>query len=317
MDEHHGHHHDHGHHHHHFDSDASSQRIAIAFLLNFGFSIVELIGGLLTNSTAIMANAIHDMGDAFSIALGWGMAKLAPKAADEQYTYGYRRFTLLGAMVTGSVLLVGSILVLWQAVPRLWLPQHPHAPGMIGLAVVGLAINSYAAWKLSKGSSLNERMLNLHLLEDVLGWAVTLIVGVLLLFTDWAFLDAALSILVTLFILYNVLRNLKRTLNLFMQGVPDPQLREQLYSALTDVEHVVDVHHLHLWSLDGERHVLTAHVVLDGAISAPLQTEVKAAITAKLSGHELVHTTIEFEQADESCRDHQLSGTHDPHHPGS
>lgn len=311
----HSHHDHHGHHHHHFDEDASPGRIATAFFLNFFFSLIEFVGGFLTNSTAIMANAIHDMGDAFSIALGWGMARLAPKGANERFTYGYRRFTLLGALVTGTVLVVGSCTVLWQAIPRLWSPEQPHAGGMIGLAIVGLAVNTFAAWKLSQGHSMNERMLNLHLLEDVLGWAVTLIVGITLHFTDWAFLDPLLSILVTLFILYNVLRNLQKTFNLFLQGTPDPDLSAGLHEQLLAVAHVHDVHHLRLWSLDGERHVLTAHVVLDEPITSQLQRQVKADIVKTLTGHRLAHTTIEFEEMDEACRDHTLDGSADPHHP--
>jgi len=281
----------------------SSNRIGWAFMLNFCFTIIEFIGGWLTNSTAIMADAVHDLGDSLSIGLAWLLNKLSDKSADSTFTYGYHRFSLLGALINGAVLVAGSLWVLTEALPRLANPEMPNAAGMLGLAVLGVGVNGYAAYKLSHGKTLNERVLNWHLLEDVLGWAAVLIVAAILLFVDWPILDPILSIGFTLFILFNVAKNLLLTVRLFLQAVPDKVMRKEIYHQLSSLESVQEIHHLHLWSLDGDRHVLTAHLVLAQSIDQAAQANIKMAIANRLNGYDLAHTTIEFEFPNESCRD--------------
>lgn len=292
-----GHHHDH--HHHHGSADG---RIGIAFALNLIFTIIEFIGGILTNSTAILADAVHDLGDSLSIGLGWLLARLGRRPATGQYTYGYQRLSLLGALINAIVLIAGSLWVLSEAIPRLSDPPMPHATGMAWLAVLGIAVNGAAAWSLSGGRTLNEKVLNWHLLEDVLGWVAVLIVAIVLQFADWPILDPLLSIAFTLFILFNVVRNLRETVRLFLQAAPEAGMAEEIEQKLLQLPHVVDVHHLHLWSLDGEHHVLTAHLVLDIPLSAETQREVKEAIRKACESCDISHTTIELEQADEACR---------------
>ena len=292
--------HDHNHSHH---DHGSGGRIGLAFALNLVFTIIEFIGGLLTNSTAIMADAVHDLGDTLSIGLGWWLNRLSGKKADFSFTYGYHRLSLLGALINGTVLVIGSIWVLGEAIPRLADPQMPHALGMTGLAILGVVVNGLAAYKLSGGKTLNERVLNWHLLEDVLGWLAVLIVSLILLFVDWPILDPILSIAFTLFILVNVIKNLSRTLHLFLQGAPDKQLTVEIRDKLLEINHVAGVHHLHLWSLDGERHVMTAHLVLDTPVSNEIHDEVKERVRAVCNGYDFIHTTIELEQDLETCRD--------------
>jgi len=289
--------------HQHAQQDTSSTRIGVAFALNFAFTIIEFIGGLLTNSTAIMADAVHDMGDTLSIGLSWLLSRLGARDPDEAFTYGYYRFSLLGALINSVVLITGSVWVLSEALPRLVNPEMPHAQGMFWLAILGVTVNGYAAWRLSKGRTLNERVLNWHLLEDVLGWVSVLIVSLVLLFFDWPILDPILSIGFTLFILLNVLRNSVQTVRLFLQSVPDRSLLEDIRERLSTLEHVSAVHYLHLWSLDGERNVLTAHLEIDTMISAEEQRRLKEAIRARLADFALAHTTIELELPDEPCRD--------------
>ncbi|PWW33652.1 cobalt-zinc-cadmium efflux system protein, partial [Idiomarina loihiensis] len=252
-----------GHHHNHDHSkDMPSNRLGWAFLLNFVFTIIEFIGGFLTNSTAILADAVHDLGDSLSLGLAWILNKLGKKQANQHFTYGYKRLNLAGAFINAVVLIAGSAWVLVEAIPRLWNPQMPVADGMIALAVVGITVNGFAAYKLSEGKTLNERVINWHLLEDVLGWVAVLIVGIVLLFVDWPILDPLLSIGFTMFILVNVLRNLWATLKLFIQATPDKETYRQVADTLLELPHVADLHHLHFWSLDGEEHVLTVHLVL-------------------------------------------------------
>ena len=180
----------------------SSNKIGWAFLLNFSFTIIEFIGGWLTNSTAIMADAVHDLGDSVSIGSAWCLNRLGEREADENFTYGYKRLSLLGAFINGAVLILGSIWVLSEAIPRVLDPVVPNTKGMILVATPGVAVNGFAVYTLQGGNTLNERVLNWHLLEDVLGWVAVLIIAIVMQFVDWPILDPLLSIGFTLFILF-------------------------------------------------------------------------------------------------------------------
>ncbi len=301
----HHHHHHHGHHHHHSADEHGSQRNMVwAFFLNLGFSLVELIGGVVFNSTAILADAVHDLGDSMAIGLAWVLQKFSTRTADNKFTYGYRRFSLLGALINTVILTTASIWVLTEAISRLQNPVMPNPTGMVWLAFLGVAVNGYAAWRLRKGKSLNERALNWHLLEDVLGWVAILILAVLLHFFTWPILDPLLSIVFTAFILFNVLKLLFATAKVFLQAVPDSDLRGTILARLEKFAEVREVHHLHFWSLDGERHVLTAHLLLEDCLSADAQMTLKERIAEQLAEYHLEHTTIEFEFPGELCRDH-------------
>ena len=289
----------HTHHHH----EQSTTRIGWAFFLNVSFTIIEFVGGILTNSTAIMADAVHDLGDSLSIGFAWLLSKLSNKQSDHDFTYGYQRFTLLGALINSLVLIIGSVWVLSEAIPKLINPEMPVVEGMLGLAILGVVVNGFAAYKLSQGKSLNEKVLNWHLMEDVLGWVAVLIVSIVLMFVDWPILDPLLSIVFTLFILFNVVKNLKATIRLFLQASPEKSLSGEVKKTLLEIETVKEIHHLHLWSLDGEHNVLTVHLVLDQNIDAVHQIKLKEEIAERLNRYNLSHTTVEFEFLGELCRD--------------
>jgi len=289
--------HDHAHHHH--DTDC----IGWAFCLNAGFTIIEFIGGLLTNSTAIMADAVHDLGDSLSMGSAWLLDRLSRKDPDEQFTYGYRRLSLFGALINSIILVLGSTWVLYETIPRLFNPEMPVAEGMLGLAILGITVNGFAAWKLSGGHSLNEKVLNWHLLEDVLGWAAVLIVSIVLMFVEWPILDPLLAVIFTTFILFNIYRHLKETLRIFFQAVPESLLTGKINRELMKIEAIANIHHEHCWSLDGEHHVYTAHLLLHELLDATQQRALKVLIAEKLAPFSLTHTTIELELPDESCRD--------------
>ncbi|GAB1257102.1 cation diffusion facilitator family transporter [Aurantivibrio plasticivorans] len=290
-------------HHSHAQHNESTSRIAWAFFLNVGFTIIEFIGGWLTNSTAIMADAVHDLGDSLSIGLAWTLGKLSNRESTSKFSYGYRRFSLLGALINGIVLIIGSIWVLSEAIPKIFNPEMPAVEGMFGLAILGVAVNGYAAFKLSKGKSLNEQMLNWHLLEDVLGWVAVLVVSIILMFAEWPILDPILSIAFTIFILINVLRNLWATTKLFLQAAPNDDTANTIRESLLSFAEVKEIHHLHFWSLDGEHHVMTAHLELSKLIEPTRQIQLKTEIADRLSGFGLEHTTIELEFPNEPCRD--------------
>lgn len=292
--------------HSHSHDDNSSARISWAFFLNVGFTIIEFVGGILTNSTAIMADAVHDLGDSLSIGLAWILAKLGNRPASQNFSYGYKRLSLLGSLINGIVLIAGSAWVLYQSIPRLFDPEMPVTEGMLALSIFGIAVNGFAAFKLSKGKTLNEKVLNWHLLEDVLGWVAVFIVSVVLMFVEWPILDPILAIGFTLFILFNVIRNVGTTLKLFLQGVPDKNLARKIERKLKDVQEFQRFHHLHLWSLDGEHHVLTVHIELEADVSLEDQRDLKRRLSQELAEFDLSHTTVEFELYDEPCRDHSI-----------
>ena len=300
----HSHTHSHAHSHSHSHTkDMSSNRIGWAFFLNLGFTIIEFIGGWLTNSTAIMSDAVHDLGDTLSIGSAWVLNKLGKKQANNEFSYGFRRLSLFGALLNSIVLIAGSIWVMTEAIPRLFNPVMPEAEGMLLLAIFGVCVNGFAAYKLSGGETLNERVLNWHLLEDVLGWVAVLIVSIVLMFIELPILDPLLSIAFTLFILVNVARNLWTTLKLFAQSSPDLELTHQVKQTLLTLNHVADLHHFHLWSLDGESHVLTAHLQLDQRLDVHQQELLKSELKQQLATFRLEHTTIELEWPNEACRD--------------
>ena len=285
---------------HNHDHD-TTRNIGVAFVLNFTFAIFELAGGIWTNSLAITSDAIHDLGDSMSLALAWYLEKYAERGGDSRFSYGYRRFSLLGALINTVILLLGSVYILLQAIPRLVNPEPTNAQGMIIFAVIGIAVNGLAALRLRGTDSMNARVVSLHLLEDVFGWIAVLIVSLVLLFTDLYILDPLLSILITLFILYNVIRNLRKTLALFLQGVPDNLNLVAIEDQILSIEEVQSTHHTHVWSLDGVHHVLSSHIVLADNVSKDDLICVREKIKEKLRQFDLSHSTIEIEFGDDDC----------------
>jgi len=288
--------------HNHTHPHDSAGNIRLAFFLNLLFTLLEIVGGLWTNSLAILADALHDLGDSFSLGLSWYLEKYAQRGVDSRYSYGYRRFSLLAALLNTAILLTGGVLVLSQAIPRLFNPQHSNAQGMVLFAVVGIAVNGLAALRLRRDNGLSSQVVAWHLLEDVLGWAAVLVVSVVMLFWDIHILDPLLSIGITLYVLWNVLRNLRRVLALFLQAVPENFDVADIERQLLTMENVQSVHHTHLWSLDGQNHVLTTHIVVDECTSREQILQLKRAINSLTAELDFSHTTLEIEYEDEDCR---------------
>lgn len=288
-----GHNHSHEHH-------GSEKNLKVAFFLNLAFTILEFIGGMYVNSVAIISDAVHDLGDSLSLGTSWYLQRKSRSGANERYSFGYRRFSLLGALINSVILVAGSIYVIYEAINRLFDPQHSDAQGMIIFALIGVVVNGYAAFRLSKGSSLNEKVVSWHLLEDVLGWVAVLIVAIILYFEDNHYLDPALSLLISLYILYNVVRRLRDTLHIFLQGVPAEINLEKIKTELRSLPHVTGVHHIHLWSLEGEHHVFTAHIKLQDIHTTEELKAVKELIRKKLGPYNFDHCTLQTELDDEA-----------------
>jgi len=286
-----------GHNHHH----NAVSKLRLAFWLNLVFTIFEFVGGLYVNSIAILSDAVHDLGDSLSLGTAWYLQNKSSSKPDNKFSFGYARFSLLGALINCIVLLIGSIFVISEAVERIRIPEESDARGMIFFAFIGIAVNGYAAWKVSHGHSINEKVISWHLVEDVLGWVAILIGGVILMFKDVPYLDPALSLLITLFILWNVVKNLRQTLFIFLQGVPEDVKPGQIEQAITSVKNVDSVHHVHIWSLEGEQHVFSAHVKLTNINTMAELLEIKSQIKAILANYPFKHYTIETELDSETC----------------
>lgn len=277
-------------------TNKTSRNILIAFLLNFIFSIYEFVGGTFTGSTAIMSDAVHDLGDAISIGIAYFLEKHSQKQPDKTYTYGYARYSLFGSIITTLVLLAGSCFVIINAILHIVHPAPINYNGMIMLAVIGAIVNFIAAYFTSGKDSLNQKSVNLHMLEDVLGWIVVLAGAIIMRFTDITYLDPILSIAVAIFILKHALANFKATLAILLEKTPAQISIDDLCDHLQKIPHVESVHHVHVWSLDEQHNYATLHVV-----TKSLTVKLKHSLRNELAEHGITHSTIEFETPSEHC----------------
>lgn len=279
----------HSHHNH------SSKNLKVAFFLNLSFTIFEFIGGLYVNSIAIVSDAVHDLGDTLSLGTSWYLDHKSKGSANEKFTYGYKRFSLLGALINCVVLVIGSTYMIYEAIHRLFDPQHSNAQGMIIFAIIGVLVNGYGALKVSKGTTINEKVVSLHLIEDVLGWVAVLIIAIVLYFYDNHYLDPTLSLLITLYILYNVLKRLKEVLYIFLQGVPKSIDIKILKKKILNIDTVDSLYNLHLWSLDGQNHVFSTHVIINKVDKLEQISTIKKEVDDVLKKYNFYKTTIEVE----------------------
>lgn len=279
----------------------SNKNLKVAFFLNLGFTILEVFAGLYVNSIAIISDAVHDMGDSMSLGLSWYLDKKSKQKPDKKYSFGYARFSLLGAAINSVVILASSVWIVYEAIGRFKHPETSNAQGMVLFALVGIAVNGYAAWRLSKGKTMNEKVISWHLIEDVLGWVAILIVGIVLHFKNIPYLDPALSILITLYIVWNVFKRLKETTFLFMQGTPLDVDVAEIEQKLRATKHVHNIHHTHVWSLEGEHHVFSTHVKLQTIDDLVTLSRVKNELKQVVLAYGFEHVTIEVELFDEDC----------------
>lgn len=283
----------HSHSHSHVSTgDESSRNIGIAFFLNLFFSIAEFVFGSLFNSFAILSDAVHDLGDAFSIGVSWILQKVSTKEPDHKYADGYGRFSLLGSLFIGLVLISGSITMIILSTPRIFNPEPVNYKGMFWLALVAIAINGYAGYIMYKGSSKNEKMLSFHMLEDVLGWLAVLIVSVVLRYVDWYVLDPILSLLIASFILYKTIPEFIGSARIFMNVTPDNVDMAELKDEILDLDHVHGISNFHTHSIDGVSNVFSATLFVDTKDGEEIE-DIKDQVRLILLGYNIVNTTIE------------------------
>ena len=276
----------------------TEKNILIAFILNLSFAIFEFIGGIFTGSVAIISDAIHDSGDAATIGISYFMEKESHKQPDETYTFGHGRYSVLGGLITTTVLLAGSFAIIINAIGKIAAPSTINYNGMLIFAVIGFCVNLIAALITHNGFSVNQKSVNLHMLEDTLGWLVVLIGSVVMKFTGFVIIDPVMSIAIAVFILVNAIKNLKAIFDILLEKVPDGidvnEIKEHLY----EIDGIIDVHHIHIWSADGTNNYATMHIVTNSDFCCA-----KEKIRQKLLNHGIFHATLELETEDETCHE--------------
>ena len=293
----------------------TERNILIAFILNFAFSIFEFIGGAITGSVAIISDAVHDIGDAMSIGLSYFLEKKSKKQPDDTHTYGYARYSVMGGVITTFILLFGSVAVIYNAILRIINPVEINYDGMIVFAIVGAIVNLAAAYFTKEGDSINQKAVNLHMLEDVLGWVVVLIGAIVMRFTDIKIIDPIMSIGVAIFIFVNAIRNLKEVIDIFLEKLPAHLRINEIKEHICEIEGVEGVHHIHIWSMDGQSNYATMHIVCSGETQ-----EIKRKIREELKEHGICHATLELEAVGEDCGEehchveHNSGNEHHHHH---
>lgn len=290
--------HQHDHHSHHHDT--GTRNLSAAFWINTLFAAIELAGGFYTNSVAILSDALHDFGDSLSLGLAYYFQKKSVRERDAAYSYGYKRFSLVGAVLNAVILIVGSVFIIEESITRLANPVQPDAHGMLAIAILGLVANGIALIRLRRGESLNERVVALHFVEDVLGWAAVLIGSIVMMFADLPILDPLLSIGIALFILYNAYRNVRQSSRIILQGIPKNIDMASIREKILDVPGVAGVHDLHTWSMDGQYNIMTVHVTLREADFEKSGT-IKKEIRKRVGNMNIQHLTIETEVEGDPC----------------
>lgn len=275
--------------------------MGVALILNTLFTIVEIVGGFLTNSVSILSDAMHDLGDSVALGMAWYFERISKRGRDTNHTYGYRRYSVLGAVVSAIVLISGSLLIMREAVIRIAHPEAVHSQGMIILAVFGIVINGIAFKYLRGGSSQNAEVMSLHLLEDVLGWVAVLLGAIAIQIWSIYFLDPLLSLLISIWVLTQVIRRLRKSLRILMQNTPAGINADNVEQLIRSLPGVRETHDTHLWTMDGDYHVLTMHVVLEEQKTMSELAKMKETLRKHLDTLHIEHATFEFEYPDETC----------------
>ncbi len=305
----HSHSHSHNHSHSHVDPSSSLSGLISAFVLNAGFCIIEAFGGYYSSSQAIMADALHDFGDSLSLLILIALKWLSVKPSTEKFSYGYRRLNIIGAAIVGVSLVVGSFVILANSFPKLMSPQPVNSPMMMGLAVLGILVNGLAVYRLKAHShhdekNIGEKLVSLHLLEDLWGWVIVLIGAIAIYSFSWYWIDPLLSIFLAFFILWRTYINLAEIGRILLLGANKDFSLERITGILKSVEGVMSCHHIHIWELDFGYHVVTGHIVLKSEAS---DVKVKEQIRKKIAEVGPSEVTLEIEREGEDCSDPEHS----------
>ena len=277
-------------HHHH---KKAGENLAFVFFMNLTFNIIVVIGGLATNSMAILADCIHDMSDTISIAFAWVLERVSQKEATDKYSYGYQRFSILGSVIISVFVIIMAFVILQEAIPRLFAPEGIDAGGMLLVAIVGIIFKSISVYRLHGGETFNEKAILFHQLGDVFEWVAILILSLVLMFWDGAsYLDPFVSIGIALWLIFNLGRNLYKAIEVLLQKTPDNFDVDEFKSQILEIDGVNTFDDFHIWSLDGIDSVMTLKINVDFGKNVE---EIKKEIYTISNKYHVVDITIEFD----------------------
>lgn len=268
------------------------RNILIAFILNLSFSLLEIIGGFITNSISILSGAVHDLADAASIGISYYLEKKSKHKPNYKYTYGYVRYSTLAAFITTIILLSGSLFVIYNAINRLFNPIDINYDGMIIIALIGILFNIIAVYKTKGGYSLNQEAVNLHLLQDALSWIIVLIGSILIKFTKINYIDSIMSLVISIYIIIHSLKHLKIILDLFLEKTPNNVNIRKIKKELLENKNIISIDHIHVWSLDGYNNYATLHAIINNDEVENMKEYIKD----YLKKENISHSTIEIER---------------------
>lgn len=294
-------HHSHSHHTHHHSHSSSEKNISTAFFLNLFFVFIEIAGGIITNSFAIISDAIHDLGDCGAIGLAFFFEKFSQKKPDKKYTYGYKRYSLLSAIITSLILVIGSVAIIFGSIQRIKNPEEIKSLPMLIIAVFGVLINGIAAFKTSHGSGANEKAINLHMLEDVFGWIAVLIGSIFIHLFQWYFIDTLLSLVISAFLLFHSAKNILYTVSILLEKTPYDFNFEDYEAEISKLPGVENVHHIHVWSLDDETILATIHITLSKDFFPEKYSEVQKIVIEASKKLGINHITLQIDIENSCC----------------
>ena len=284
----------------------------VAFFLNLTYAIVEFIAGGVFGSSAVLADSVHDLGDAIAIGISAFLETISNREEDNRYTLGYKRFSLLGALVTAIILMTGSVLVILENVTKILHPQPVNDEGILWLGIIAVSINVLASLVVGKGKTQNESILSLHFLEDTLGWLAVILMAIVLRFTDWYILDPLLSLVISFFILSKALPRFWSTLKIFLDAVPEGLDIKQVKSGLEQLDNVASLNQLNLWTMDGLEKNAIVHLCLE---DWEQMTETKNQVRQLLEERGVQNITIEVDssQINHSQHKRRVTALEQPH----
>lgn len=294
-------HHSHSHHTHHHSHSSSEKNISTAFFLNLFFVFIEIAGGIITNSFAIISDAIHDLGDCGAIGLAFFFEKFSRKKPDKKYTYGYKRYSLLSAIITSLILVIGSVAIIFGSIQRFKNPEEIKSLPMLIIAVFGVLINGIAAFKTSHGSGANEKAINLHMLEDVFGWIAVLTGSIFIHLFQWYFIDTLLSLVISAFLLFHSAKNILYTVSILLEKTPYDFNFEDYEAEISKLAGVENVHHIHVWSLDDETILATIHITLSKDFFPEKYSEVQKSVIEASKKLGINHITLQIDIENSCC----------------
>ena len=285
----------------------------VAFFLNLTYAIVEFIAGGIFGSSAVLADSVHDLGDAIATGISAFLETISNREEDNQYTLGYKRFSLLGALVTAIILMTGSVLVILENVTKILNPQPVNDEGILWLGIIAITINVLASLVVGKGKTKNESILSLHFLEDTLGWLAVILMAIVLRFTNWYILDPLLSLVISFFILSKVLPRFWSTLKIFLDAVPEGLDIEQVKNGLERLDNVASLNQLNLWTMDGLEKNAIVHLCLE---DWEQMTETKNQVRQLLEERGVQNITIEVDTSQSNHAQHKRKVTALEQHHG-